>query len=300
MAKRSWTLKQTGYVFVAVMVLPTVISWLIFGLIPDVSAVAHAFMDDRTGAFTLDNFKNVFASLSDTTNGQSLFTDFRNTMRYFAHGIIRMPFSLTLTYFLFKRIKGHNIYRTIFLLPGIIPGLIWVTVYKEMTSMNGILGQICEALGTPMEQSLYKDGWTGTNALLVYGHWLGLAGGMLYYFSAMSRIPDSVFEAALLDGCGPGREAFQIVLPLIAPTVGTLFMLSVASMLSSSGPLLLFTKGQYGTSTLAFELYYRLLQDPTGGIGIVTAIGMLMTAVSLPIALGTRFLTQKFFPDIEY
>ena len=296
-----WTMKRTGYVFTAVMVFLPLMDFIVWYLIVNAGAIFSAFLDDVTHAFTLDNFKAVIQSFGDKTSGDSLFVCFRNTMIYFLAGFVTIPIAIILTYFLYKRILGHGVFRFIFFLPHIIPGLVWVTAWKEITSYSGILGQFMKMIGKPLTVSIYKDALSTTFSLVFYGWWLGLAGGMLFYFSAMSRIPPSLLEAAKLDGCSPFVEFSKIVMPLIGPTLGTLIVLQFAGILGSSGPILLFiSEGLAGISTLSFRIYHILLQNPSGDIGFVSALGIAMSAVSFPIALLARYLTNKKFPAYEY
>lgn len=299
--KNFWTLKRTGYVFVAVMVFLPLMDFIVWYCIVNGGALINAFIDDVDGTFTFINFRNVFLSLGDTASGDSLLVCLRNTMIYFVAGFVTIPISLILTYFLYKRIVGHGFFRFIFFLPSIIPGLVWVTAWKELTSYSGVLGQFMNMIGKPLAASIYKDALTTTISLVFYGWWLGLASGMLYYYSAMSRIPVSVLEAAKIDGCSPFCEFSKIVMPLIGPTVGTMMVLSFAGMLGSSGPILLFiSDGLAGISTLSFRIYHIMLQNPSGDIGFVSALGLAMSAVSLPIALLARYITNKKFPAYEY
>ena len=299
--KTFWTLKRTGYVFSAALVALPMLDFIVFYVIVNAGSIFAAFFDDVTGKFSLIHFENVFASFSDFGSGDSLWVCLKNTMIYWGAGFVTIPICILLTYFLYKRIVGHNAFRFIFFLPSIISGLVWVTAWKEMTSMQGLLGQFMNAIGKPMATSIYKNAETTTISLVFYGWWLGLASGMLYYYSAMSRIPVSVLEAAKIDGCTPFGEFKDIVLPLIGPTVGTLLTLNFAGILGSTGPILLFiSDGLAGISTLSFRIYHIMLQNPTGSIGFVSALGFLMTMVSLPIAFGARAITNKFFPAYEY
>lgn len=296
-----WTLKRTGYVFAALLVALPVADFIVWYCIVNGGTFINAFLDDSTKQFTFSNFISVVKSFGDTASGDSLLICFRNTMIYFAASFVTIPISILLTYFLYKRIAGHNVFRFIFFLPSIIPGLVWVTAWKELTSYSGLLGQFMRLIGRPLATSIYKDALSTTISLVFYGWWLGLAGGMLFYFSAMSRIPASVLEAAKLDGCSPFGEFSKIVMPLIGPTVGTMIVLSFSGMLGSSGPILLFiSDGLAGISTLSFRIYHIILQNPTGDIGYVSALGLSMSAISLPIALIARNITNKKFPAYEY
>ena len=72
----------------------------------------------------------------------------------------------------------------------------------------------------------------------------------------MSRVPFEIIEAAKLDGCGPAREILSIIFPLIWPTYSTQFIFALTGILSATGPILLFTNGKYGTTTIK-----RLIED---------------------------------------
>ena len=296
-----WTIKRTGYIFAAIVTALPLMDFIVFYCIVNGGSIFAAFIDSVEGGFTFDHIKAVIESFGDTGSGDSLFVCFKNTMIYFGASFVTIPISILLTYFLYKRIFGHNAFRFIFFLPSIIEGLVWVTAWKELTSYNGLLGELMEAMGNPLMTSIYKDPEKTTTSLVFYGWWLGLAGGMLYYYSAMSRIPVSVLEAAKLDGCTPFGEFWQIVFPLIGPTIGTMITLSFSGMLGSTGPILLFINdGLAGISTLSFRIYHIMLQNPEGDIGFVSAIGIVMTIVSLPIVFIARYITNKFFPAYEY
>lgn len=78
---------------------------------------------------------------------------------------------------------------------------------------------------------------------------------MLLFTGAMSRIPVSILESIKLDGCGMGREIISIILPLIWPTISTLLVLNATGIFSASGPILLFTKGDYDTTTIGYWIF---------------------------------------------
>ena len=80
-----------------------------------------------------------------------------------------------------------------------------------------------------------------TGTIIAYTVWTGLGVNMLLYQSAMSRIPQEVIEAGMLDGVPWWRELFQIIIPMVWPTISTTLILVITSMFNSTGPILLFT-----------------------------------------------------------
>ncbi len=296
---KNW-FKIEARIFIFCMLLFPCLSLIFFTFPMYVQSFVLPFQNYRTEAFTLDNWKTVWVLLTDPALGdQSLSVAIENTMMYFFWGIVKLPVCLFLTYFLFKRIAGRKAFMIIYNLPSVISGIVLTVAFKEITSQAGLLGTFMESIGKPLEQSIYKVRESANAAMVIYGWWVGLCGGVMYYYSAMNRIPDSVFEAAKLEGCGPFREAMQIVFPLISPTVMTQFLLSCTGILGSSGPLLLFTKGEYGTMTLSFFIYNKVLNDPLGDLGVVAAMGLGMTVLSLPLVLLVSWLS-KYIPSYEY
>ena len=114
---------------------------------------------------------------------------------------------------------------------------------------------------------------------------------MILFLGSMTNISPEVFEAAKLDGVGWIREIFQLIIPLIWPTFSVMFLQSITGLTQASGPVFLFTKGQYGTYTINYWLYAQLLKGEN--LEISAAIGWCCTMVTFPIALLTRKLLDK-------
>jgi ABC-type sugar transport system permease subunit len=273
---------------------------LIFDIGVKLGSFIMPFQDYVTKEWTWENFRRVWwAFTSPAAGDESLWVATKNTLMYFSWNIIQIPVSLFLTYFLFKRIAGKKVFVILYNIPSMVSSIVIVTAFKELTSLHGPLAMIMEATGHPLEQSIYKVAESANAALLSYNIIFGLAGGVMYYHAAMNRIPHTVFEAARIDGVGPFAEAVRIVFPLIMPTVGTQLVLGSMGFLTASGPILLFTKGANGTTTLSFWMYWRIYQDPTGDLGVVSAMGLIMTAIGFPVAALGMWINNHIEP-IQY
>ena len=85
---------------------------------------------------------------------------------------------------------------------------------------------------------------------------------------------------------------------MIAGTLSTLYIIGISGILGAGGATLYLTFGEYGTMTLSFFFF---LQVYTGqGSGTTSALGILMTAVSLPLVYFTKWLSGKIIPDVSY
>ena len=295
------SVKTEQRIFIIVMLFMPLVYLFGFDLYVRFSSFVLPFRDYVTGKWNnFENFRRVWWSLTSPAAGdESLWVAAKNTLMYFSWSMLQIPVSLFLTYFLFKRIAGKKVFVILYNIPGMVSSIVLVTAFKELTSMHGPLGALMEAVGHPLEQSIYKVASSANAAMLSYNIIFGLCGGVMYYHAAMNRIPHSVFEAAKIDGVGPFREAVQIVFPLIMPTVGTQLLLGSMGFLTASGPILLFTKGANGTTTLSFWMYWRMYQDPLGDLGVVSAMGLCMTAIGFPVAAIAMWINNRIEP-IQY
>ena len=291
---------------VAILAIPT-LSWLVFWLYVNMSSIVLAFQN-TDGKFDLINFELFWQSLTSpygTTIGLSL----KNTFKYWLVGTgINFPMAIIIAYFLFKKIRYYRFFRIVFFLPVILTGVVLVSVYTMVITPNGIWDSFLKLFGGSVPEWGYlNDASTATNTILVYSIWTGAGTTIVLVGSAMARVPDSVLEAAELDGCGPARELVQIILPLIWPTLSTMILLTFTSLLSAGGPILLFAPtGQAETSTLSFWIYKQVYgtgefgqMGGTGNYGLVSATGLIFTVIWVPVILFIRWLMEKI-PVVEY
>lgn len=122
---------------------------------------------------------------------------------------------------------------------------------------------------------------------------------MLLLGGALARIPVEIFESARLDGIGTFGEITKMVIPLIWPTMSTLLILQMTGLFSASGPILLFTGGEYKTSTIAFWIFAKVKYTGASAYNEVAAAGLIFTMIGVPIILGVRKLIE-LVPVAEY
>ena len=209
---------------------------------------------------------------------------------------------MLLAYFLYKKIIGYRIFRFVFFLPSIISATVLTALYKQLIAPGGVVALVVEALGgsVPLLGYLATEG-TALTAIVIYTLWTGFGVNIILFNGAMTRIPEEVMEYARLDGVGSGRELVQIIIPLIWPTLSTIITFAFVGIFTASGPILLFTKGQYGTYTISFWIY-DLVQGVNKVINLeyASAVGLFFTLIGAPIVLIVRMLINKAVDAVEY
>jgi ABC-type sugar transport system permease subunit len=257
----------------------------------------------RGGKFAgLENFKMLLDEVR--ADNSTILVAIKNTFIYFGAGLILFVWSIFLSYFFYKKIYAYKFFRFVLYMPAIISPVVFVALFKNLTSVNGAIALIIKNFNPDFRMpNLLARSETATWTMVVYVLWMGWTKNMLYLGGSLARIPLEVLESARLDGVGPWDELTKILVPLLLPTLSTLLLLDVVGILSSSGPILLFTKGDYNTTTISYWIFEQVYgTGAAGGAGsynLVSATGLCFTVVGVPIILFVRWLMEKI-PAVEY
>ena len=284
------------YLFVSRMLIIALLNIAIFYFYVNFKSIIMAFKIDGEAGLTLYHFKTFISEL--TKADSTIFKALLNTMIFFVNSIaIIFPLSLLLSYFIYKKIRCYKIFRVIFFIPGIISSVVLVIVYKNFIVPMGPLGQILNAFGVECPH-WFADSRYAKWAIVLYCIWTGLGGNMILFGGAMARIPDEIVEAATLDGVGTFRELTQVVIPLIWSTICTLLVFTIVGIFTASGPILLFTQGEYDTYTISFWIFQQIERgyDPN----YPSAVGLFFTLIGTPIVLILKHYLEKIGSDVEY
>lgn len=183
---------------------------------------------------------DVFGSLRYVgfANFQLLFTDVKFWWSvlmtlYYAALIIPsgIAVSLTLALLLNNRLKAVAFYRSAFFMPYVLDmlviGIVWTLIYSPHV---GILVRIFESVGITAfsERGFLGTPETAMPAVVLTNVLKGAGFGMILYLSAIQNIPQSLYEAASIDGASPWQRFRSITLPLVKPI--TFFMVIIGTI----------------------------------------------------------------------
>ena len=278
-------------VFVYCLLAPSIITALIFYIYVNLSSFGLAFTRNEEFAGWY-NFQLLLDQIK--TPGSTLSISVENTLIFFIRNLVIFAWGILIAYFFYKKVPGTDLIRILWTLPGLITGMVYVLMYETLIEPGGVVEELIRVFNKDfvMPQLLGRSD-TARWAILFYTIWMGWGHNMLYLGGTFARIPLEVLESARLDGVGPWRELFEIILPMVMPTIGTLFLLEVLALPSAGGPILLFTEGNYNTSTISYWLFTLILDTGPNQYSIAAAAGMVITAFMLPIALLVRWLTNR-------
>jgi multiple sugar transport system permease protein len=120
---------------------------------------------------------------------------------------------------------------------------------------------------------------------------------LLLYISAMQNIPTALIEAAHIDGAGPRKVFFSVVLPLVVPTTLFVVVINTINLFQSFALVNLMTKGgpYYATSTIVFQIYDTAFWLQR--YGLASAMGIVLGVIIAVVSLVQFKIVNR---DVEY
>lgn len=164
---------------------------------------------------TLDNYKRLFTD-------KSFLIDLKNTFVWLLYTLpFEMILGLLIAILLNMKIKGRKLYRTLFIIPWVLPASVVCIIWKWMYNADyGILNYILLNLGLIDKYQLWINSAAQSLACQAAVYvWKISPFVMIMYLSGLQNISEDIYDAAKIDGAGWLRQVFQITIPLLFPVM---------------------------------------------------------------------------------
>ena len=227
----------------------------------------------------LDNWVNIF------TNDRFQ-TDIRNLVLYaagFMSQCIILGFLLAVL--LDQKIKSESVFRTVFIFPfavsGIVTGVVWRWLMRPEAGLNLLFSSVgLDFLRSPW----YTDPTWGIIAVSVAGAWQFSGYVMALYLAGLRGISSDIREAALIDGCGTFTLYRRVIVPLLAPVTFTAVVLTgMGSIRVFDLPAVIGTGAAFGTDALAFHMFSLTFTSLRYSLGATIACVMIILSALLVV-----------------
>ena len=294
---------KTRLWFILFCTVVPVVQWLLFYVYANFSAFGMAFTG-QNGGFSLENFTRFFNEFSKPTS--TIREAFRNTFITFGVLLVSFPFKVMVSYFIYKKIPFARFYRVAFFLPAIIFSVAWNLAFTTLIGVDGPIAKfVGDMLGLDYVPELLADSRFANWVVILSLMWTSFPGDLIIWGGTFARIPDDVLDAAKIDGVSWFKEFTKIIVPMVWPTVGLQMTLLVCGIFSANGSVFLLTKGQFGTMTISAWMYMELLNASgtsyTSNVyNYMSAVGLILTVVSVVLAVFVRRFASKQFEEVEY
>jgi multiple sugar transport system permease protein len=276
---------------------PALFLMLALGLLPLANLVYTSFhtvtWSGGTATFTPAGFAHYLALPADPL----LRAGFRNTI-VFAIGAVggQMLLGFALALLCSRVARGRVLYRALFILPILIPGIVIGAIWKLMFNFDfGLVNQITELAGMEPRNWL-GDKETALASVIVVDIWHWTPFCFLLLLAGLESLPQDPYEAAKIDGATWWQELRYITLPLMAPTILVTFAFRLVIAFKVFDEIYLLTGGGPVTATevLSFTLYQRFFTEDRAGYGSAMAIAIIfLCSLLLVLALSVRRRSEK-------
>lgn len=269
------------------MVIPTIIFFLVFVIIPMVMAIYYSLLHwNGIGPSEWVGLENWRTALHDRDTLHSLWLTFLLMVLCW---VIQTPFSLGIGVFLAGKERYKNVLGVFYFTPLLFSSAALGIVWSYILNPNfGLILSIGKALGFSGDSIniLGSPRW----ALMVVAcvvSWQFIPFHSLLYQSGTRQIPETLYEAAKIDGAGPWRMFFSITLPQLKYTVVTSTILILTGSLTYFDLIFVLTGGGPGEATniLALDMYKQAFVNQNVGYGSVLAIVLAVIGVLLSLFL---------------
>lgn len=289
--KKNW--KEIGFI-TSIVIFP-IIQFLIFYIVVNFNSILLSFQEytisinylepDKISFVGFKNYEKVLSDLFSPKGGLLLMA--KNSLIVYVCTLLFMPIQWLVSYCIWRKIPGSEVFKVMLFLPSMITGIIWVVVIKHIM-IDGV----------PHLALLSADKALLTQ--IIYSFWLGFAGGMVLYLGAMTSISPSIIESAKLDGANDIKVFFHIIFPSIFPTITTFLVVGVAGFFTNQLSLFSFygSAAPENTWTLGYYFFVQVIADAALPFyPYASAAGIVFTLIAAPITLLVRRLLEKFGPS---
>ena len=257
-----------------IFVLPTFLAFVIGFIIPFAQGFYLSFCKFTTvGNATFVGISNYTAAIKDTSFTSSFkFTVLFAIVSILLINVLAFGLALLLT----QKLKGTNIFRTVFFMPnligGIVLGYIWQLIF------NGVLSRYGTALAL--------NEWYGFWGLIILVSWQQIGYMMIIYIAGLQSIPGDVIEAAEIDGANKIQTLFKVTIPMMMPSITICMFLSITNGFKLFDQNLSLTAGEPSKMSEMMALnIFNTFYGRTGWVGVGQAKAVIFFAIVVVIGM---------------
>jgi raffinose/stachyose/melibiose transport system permease protein len=271
---------------VGLLAVPALVFFVGFAVLPLVGVLLLSFSSwDGIGPIAPAGLASWRSVLTDPGLPHSVWVTFLLMVVSWA---IQTPASLLVGAFLAGRHRYREWLAVLYFIPLLLSTAAIAITYKALLDPNFGLGV---GLGIPLlSQDWLGRGGLALGVVIFIVSWQFVPFHSLIYQGAIQQIPQSLYEAAQLDGAGRCRKFFSITLPQVRYTIVTSSTLMVIGSLTFFDLVFVLTAGGPGDATrvLALDMYRRGFQANL--MGPASVIAVLLVLIGLGLALLLRRL----------
>ncbi|MGH1285989.1 carbohydrate ABC transporter permease [Bacillus toyonensis] len=274
-------------------ILPVGIPLILFWIIPNFISLGISFTDwdFMTNDFNFVGLENYFNLFTQDSFMQALLNTF-----YFGIGTVIPTIALGLGFALFfrKKFKGSALYQLMIFSPWVTPtiavSIVWSLLYEPQF---GVINKVLNFFGIPGLDWL-QSSKTAMLAVIIMTVWKLVGWTMIFYIGALEKVPDSLYEAASIDGANSWQKFRYVTLPMVSSTTFFLVVVNTISSVQAYDQIKILTQG--GPSGSTRTLLYLFFQQgfEQFDMGSATAIAFIILIITILLSVINKIIGDKW------
>jgi sn-glycerol 3-phosphate transport system permease protein len=208
--------------------------------------------------------------------------------------VIGLSIALLLAVMANRVVRGASVYKTLLIWPyavaPAIAGVLWLFMFAPSI---GILSYVLRGMG--LEWNHLLNGTHAMTLIVIAAVWKQISYNFLFFLAGLQSIPQSLLEAAAIDGASPWKRFWTIVFPLLSPTTFFLLVINIVYAFFETFAIIdAATQGGPGkeTAILVYKVYYDGFKGLDLGSSAAQSV-VLMTIVITLTVIQFRFVEKK-------
>jgi multiple sugar transport system permease protein len=286
--KKSGYENLTGFLYI----LPALLPLLVFWIIPVLYSFGLSFTDwdmisENIKFVKLNNYVSL---LKEPTFYKVLGNTF-----VFALGntIPTIVIGLLVALALCSVQKGIGLYRTIIFAPYVTPmvavSIVWSWIFEPNV---GIFNFLLSLFGLPGLQWL-QSMKTAMVSVIIVTVWKQIGWTMIFYMEAIKKVPQSLLEAARIDGASSFRQFIKVIVPLVSPTTFFLVIISTINSLQAYDQIQVLTQGGPAGATRTLLYYYYQEAFETFNVGKASAVAIILVIITVILSVVETAISKR-------
>jgi multiple sugar transport system permease protein len=277
--RKPLTLRQREQVDFYVAISPWLIGLILFTGGPVLASLAFSFTN-WTGLTTVEwiglrNFRDLLFR-------DDLFWIATVNTFYYALGSVTLGTvgALIVAILLNQHLPGTTFLRVVYYMPSIASGvaisILWIWLFNPQV---GLVNYLLSLVGIKGPLWLASQDWA-LPALIFKSTW-GIGANMIILLAGLQGIPDTLYEAARIDGANPVQEFRYVTIPMLSPVLFFVIVISVINSFQILTDVLVMTQGGPGTATFVYVYYIYQAAFQYLKMGYASALAWILFAIIL-------------------
>jgi multiple sugar transport system permease protein len=279
-----------GYAFMA----PVMVVAIVFLILPVLFAVVLSFYkvqllgDVRLQFVGLKNFLRIFQD-------ERVAIALKNTVEYAAIVVpTQTLLALSLALILNSQLRGRRLFRVIFFLPTVTSSAVLTLIFMWIYNADGLLNSILSFFRLPTYNWL-GDPAVALKGIMIMNIWSTAPLFMVIYLAALQDIPESLYEAATLDGANRWEKLIHITLPFLKPVTFFVVIMGMIGTFQLFDQPYIFSAGSGGPNNSTLTIVLLIYQTAFKSLDMGYALAL--TLVLALILMAATLIQRQLFGE---